>query len=121
MNTSPTERLTWFELSALKPGAVVAFGCEYRHEICYREHVIPVGTVCTIRETGLNEIWGGLIVVPHDDAIAQSMVHAQSAHDGTIFIGDTPEPGGFDDPDGDPRWGALSPFIIHDTCPVECI
>lgn len=113
-----TDRLTWFELSALQPGALVAFGCSYGINSAAGPLDVPPGTVCTIVETGLNEIWGGLIVRPVSDADREPLLYAQDAHNGCIFIDDTPEPGGYGD-DADPRWGALSPFMLHEQ--VECI
>jgi len=119
-NRAMNERLTWFELSRLKPGAVVAFGCEFHVTTRGGEVAIAPGTACVLEDNGLNEIWGGVIVKPLDPVVEKLLYH-QDQVDGLILISDTPEPGGADDPDGDPRWGALSPFIIHETCPVECI
>ncbi len=122
-----SERLTWFELSALKEGAVVAFGCEFHHSVSYQPKLIPVGTVCTIEENGLNEIWSAIIVRPADAELSASLVYAHTDCDGSIHINGpdagisayptTPD----EDAEWGATWGALSPFTLHETCPVECI
>lgn len=109
-----TDRLSWSELSTLKPGACVAFGVEHRALVRGALTVtIPVGTVCVVEEQGLNEIWGGLIVRPIDAAIRQTLSYHQDAHDGCVFINDNP--GALD------TLAEQSPFVLDDSCPMDCI
>lgn len=115
-----TERLTWFELSALKPGAVVAFGVELHTRVRTDMRVIPVGTIATIDENGLNEIWCSMIVRIVDEPLSSSLRYYQPEHNNCVIISDTPDAGGYGE-DADPRWQEPSPFMLHNSCPVECI
>lgn len=100
--------LSWFELSTLKPGARIAFAEARVERTMFSSIDIPAGTVCIITEQGLNEIWGGIIVAPVSRALQQELVHHQAGYDGGIFL------------DG-PTDSTPSPFLLDDSCPVECI
>lgn len=101
-------RLTWSELSALKVGACVAFA-EPERVFGTREQItVETGTVCTIEENGLNEIWGGIIVRPVDAELQRRLVFHQEDYNGCIML-------------AGPNDGCPSPFVLDDSCPVECI
>lgn len=102
-------RLTWAELAALKLGACIRFEEPHNIWTSWGTVEVPAGTVCTIEEQGLDEVWGGLIVRPIDKAIQATLVFHQEKHNGCVMvngIADVHEP---------------SPFILDDSCPVECI
>lgn len=103
-----SDRLTWRELATLKLGACVAFAEQRFDSTKFGCVEIPAGTVCTIEEQGLNEIWGGIIVRPVDRKLQDTLLHHQSDYDNCIFL---------DGPNDD----ALSPFVLDDSCPIECI
>lgn len=103
-----TDRLTWREVAGLKLGACIAFAEADEVDTKFGTIEIPVGTVCTIEEQGLAEIWGGLIVRPVDKALQQTLVFHQESFNGCVIM-------------AGPGAGEQSPFVLDDSCPVECI
>jgi len=80
--------MTWLELAAIPDGTRVRF--------------LADGTLGTIKENGLNEIWSALLVTP-DDA-------SEGGYDGkgaVHFSG--PDPAG---PEEDSRWYEQCPFEL---------
>lgn len=77
--TSET-RLTWLDLSRMPKGLRVVFTDP--HDI-FPECVVPAGATGAIQENGLNEIWGGLIVVPDNQSIRDKL----AAWSGEIHLG----------------------------------
>ena len=101
-------RLTWQELSTLKPGACVAFG-EVEHIHTTAGIVdLDAGTVCTIMEQGLADMWCGLVVRPVCPDLQRKLTFHQDDHDGCAIL-------------AGPCDGNPSPFVLDDSCPMECI
>lgn len=103
-----TDRLTWREVAGLKLGACIAFAEADEVGTKFGTIEIPVGTVCTIEEQGLAEIWAGIVVRPVDKALQRSLEFHQDSLNGCVIIISSNN----DNP---------SPFVLDDSCPVECI
>src|SRR4051812_35811027 len=79
--------LTWLEASAeLKQGDRVVF--VEAHDIFPEAHV-PAGTMGTVEENGLNEIWCTLSVRPDDEALSDALAE----WDGCIYLSPREEAG----------------------------
>jgi len=101
------EPATWLELAAKAvAGTRVRFCAAWD---IYPECVVPAGTMATVKETGLNEIWGGLLVLPDDPKIREAL----KLWDGCIQLGynEGLDPA-TDDPSTDEAWQAASPIAI---------
>lgn len=103
-----TDRLSWSELSILKLGACLAFAEPRIEHTTLGSIEIAAGTVCTIEQQGLKAIWGGLVVRPVDPDLRTVLTFYQDDHNGSILL-DAPDSGG------------VSPFVLDDSCPMECI
>jgi hypothetical protein len=98
---------TWFELARdLHPGSRVKFVMPWD---IFPHCVVPAGTLGTVKETGLNEIWGGLLVVPDNAEIRERL----ASWDGAIQLGynEGLDPG-VEDASIDPAWQADSPLAV---------
>lgn len=103
---------TWFELARdLVPGSRVKFVTSWD---IYPECVVPAGTLGTVKDTGLNEIWGGLLVLP-DDA---DLRNALASWNGEIQLGynEGLDPG-VADASSDPAWQQPSPLVVVEAEP----
>ena len=103
-----TDRLTWQELSTLKPGACVALGEPERVHTTTGWIHLPAGTVCTIEEQGLADMWCGLVVRPICPDLQRKLTFHQDDHDGCAIM-------------AGPCDLTSSPFVLDDSCPMECI
>ena len=97
------QRLTLFDLSKLDDGARVVFAVPFD---IFPEAVIPAGTLATVKENGLNEIWSAMLVLPDDETIREKL----REWDGCIHIKGG-NPGCHQDhPEFAAEWLALSPL-----------
>lgn len=104
-----TSRLTWKELATLQPGAILAFGeVERVYTLANGIIEVPTGTACVIEEQGLKDMWCGLVVRPLDPDLQRQLVFLQDDHNGCIIL-------------AGPEQDVPSPFVLDDSCPVECI
>ena len=97
---------TWFELSRdAAPGSKVVFTTSWD---IYPECVVPEGMTGTVKENGLNEIWGGMLITPDDPAIREAL----KAWDGDIQLGYMEGLDPAADPQTDETWQAQSPIAV---------
>lgn len=98
-------RLTWFELSKLQEGTRVFFVEPYD---IYPECIVPAGMEATIKENGLNDIWGGMLVTPDDENVRAAL----NLWDGNIQLGynEGLDPGA--DAARNRAWQSLSPLMV---------
>jgi hypothetical protein len=109
--------LTWQELSELKPGALVAFGRCFPAGSMAGPLDVPVGTVCSVVEMNIADGGEWMVLRPVNVADREHLVYQQDRWNGTLV---------FDLCDGlpprdDVEWSDPSPFLLDDSCPVECI
>jgi hypothetical protein len=105
---------TWFELARdLKPGSRVKFVTSWD---IFPECIVPAGTLGTVKDTGLNEIWGGLLIIPDDEAVRAAL----KEWDGEIQLGynEGLDPG-VEDASTDPAWQAESPLVVVTDEPAQ--
>lgn len=105
-----TDRLTWGEVSSLKPGALVAFGESYGIGSAFGPLDVPPGVVCEVVENSIyiGGSYGGIVVRPVDPTDREPLIYMQEAFNGSILLEEAyPE--------------ELSPLVLDDSCPVECI
>jgi hypothetical protein len=95
--------ITWFNLSKLPVGAKLVLVNSMTVNAQMVPVTIPAGTIVSIVEQGLNEIWSGLIVRVHDTRVAAALHYFQDEYDGTIIIAGP-------DPCDEPAWQKASPF-----------
>lgn len=97
--------ITWFELSKLNVGASLVLAQDTVVNARCVLHTIPSGTVVTIEEQGLNEIWSGIVVRVCDTELADKLHYFQSEMDGTIMLSGP-------DPHDEAAWQRPSPFNV---------
>lgn len=105
---------SWYELAcSAAPGSKVVFVTA--HDI-FPEGTVPAGATGVIAESGLNEIWGGLLVLLDDPALRPMLAE----WDGRVILGqssgDNLDPG-CEDARTDPHWQAASPLAIVEAAP----
>lgn len=103
-----TDRLSWRELSTLKLGACLAFAEPLAVRTTFGLIDVEPGTVCIIEQQGLHDMWCGLVVRPVDPDLQRVLTFHQDDHNGSIIL-------------AGPGDGVPSPFVLDDSCPMECI
>lgn len=101
-------RLSWKELASLKLGACIAFVEPLEVRTTHGSIEVEPGTVCTIEQQGLDEMWCGLVVRPVNPDLRTVLTFYQDDHNGAILV-------------SGPGDGCPSPFVLDDSCPLECI
>jgi hypothetical protein len=97
-------RKTWFELSSeADVGTRVVFVEAWD---IFPECIVPAGTMGIVTQNGLNEIWGGLDVLPDDPQLRATL----DLWGGNICLS-TPDPGA--DGATDEAWQSLSAIGIQ--------
>lgn len=98
----PGARMSWFDLSRVAAGARVVFADAWD---IFPECIIPEGTEAVILENGLNDIWGGILVTPGDQALRDKLAHWE----GCVHLGSHLNPAGAED---DPQWHEQCPLVL---------
>lgn len=99
--------LTWLEVAGLPEGTRVQF---VEQLDIFPEALIPAGSMATIVENGLNEIWCAMLVKPDDEKLCAAL----SAWQGRIYLpptGTSLDPGA-DNAASDPAWNSASPLAL---------
>jgi hypothetical protein len=105
-----TRQLTWLELAKLPEGTRVRFAEPLD---IFPECIVPAGTVGTIAENGLNEIWCAMLVSVDDEKVTAAL---QQEWKGKVYLppyGTHLDPG-CDDAESDEAWNSESPLALQE-------